>query len=53
MNIEQMSIEQLKAMAYDELSKVEIGRQNLQVLNQAIANKQSEQTKETKKEVKK
>ena len=37
MNIEQLSIIELKALAYDQISKLEKAKQNLQVINQEIA----------------
>ena len=40
-----MSIEQIKALAYDEGRKLEVARQNLQVLNQEIAKKENESSK--------
>jgi hypothetical protein len=39
-NINDMSMEELKALAYDTLSAIERGQNDLRVLNQAIANKQ-------------
>lgn len=37
MNIDQMSVTELKALVYDELVKVEQAKQNLQILNARIA----------------
>ena len=34
--LDQLSLEQIKAVAYDEARKLEIARNNLQVLNQEI-----------------
>ena len=42
MNINELSVETLKAMAYDEIFKEEQAKQNRAVLNQAIANKLKE-----------
>ena len=37
MDLEQITdIQQLKAMAYDELQRAEVAKQNLQVINQRI-----------------
>ena len=44
-NVQDMNIEQLKAMAYDELTKLKIAQNNLEVLNQLIQNKVKENTK--------
>lgn len=41
-------IQQLKALAYDELQRLEIAKQNLQVINQRIAEiEQAQQKKAT------
>jgi len=42
MKADDMSIEQLKSMAYDEIAKVNIAQQNLQTLNQLIQKKQED-----------
>ena len=47
MNINELSVETLKAMAYDEIFKEEQAKQNRTVLNQAIANKLREAQDET------
>ena len=36
MNINEMSVEQLKALAYDELAKLEQAQQNIRILNLEI-----------------
>ena len=36
MDIKALSLEQVKAMAYDEGRKLEIARSNLQILNQRV-----------------
>jgi hypothetical protein len=38
-NLSQLSDVQLKALAYDELAKVEIAQSNLRVINQELANR--------------
>jgi len=40
--LKDLSVNNLKAMAYDEGVKIEIARNNLQVLNQEIANRQKQ-----------
>lgn len=42
MDISKMSIVELKALAFDELVKIEMANKNLQTLNQTIAQKQKE-----------
>jgi len=37
MDIKSMTVEQLKTLAYDEITRYEKSRQNLQILNQEIA----------------
>jgi hypothetical protein len=44
------TIEQLKAMAYDEMVKLEISQNNLRNINQAIQAKVKEEKKEVKAE---
>lgn len=40
MDLQAKSLEELKAMAYDEGRKLEIARHNLQILNTEINNKE-------------
>lgn len=42
-------IQQLKAMAYDELQRLEIAKQNVQLINQRIAELEQTGQSETKK----
>lgn len=42
MNLETMTVEQLKVMAFDVLVELERHQKNLQILNQAIAKKVEE-----------
>ena len=42
MDITKMSVEALKALAYDEMAKIQLSQQNLQMINQEIAKKQEE-----------
>ena len=39
MNIKEMSITELKALAYDTISQLEITQNNLRLINQEIKNK--------------
>ena len=48
LNIKDMSVEQLKSMAYDTLAIIEQNQRNLQLLNQEIAKKSGEKTDEPK-----
>jgi hypothetical protein len=41
-DITQMSVEALKALAYDEMAKLQFAQQNLQLINQEISKKQNE-----------
>jgi hypothetical protein len=50
--MENLSLEQLKALAYDEGQKLEIARQNLQILHQEIFNRTKKAAEETKSETK-
>lgn len=43
MNISEMDLKELKALAYDEGMKIEIARQNLMLLNQEIQKRIKEQ----------
>ena len=43
LNIKTLSVEQLKAMAYDTLAIIEQNQRNLQLLNQEIAKKSGKQ----------
>ena len=45
--MEEQTIEQLKAMAYDELVKLETAQANLKAINQAIQVKQTKAKTET------
>lgn len=45
MDIKKLSIEQLKAMSYDELIKIEISRKNLELLNQELTARNNDQVK--------
>ncbi len=38
-DVSTMTVEQLKALAYDFLVQIEVAQKNLQVVNQEIANK--------------
>lgn len=40
-DVKTLTVEQLKSLAYDEIQKFEISRQNLQVINAEIARKQN------------
>ena len=42
MNIDEMSLEQLKSVAFDEIRKVEIANNNLKVLSQQIQKLENE-----------
>ena len=46
MDIKEMTVEQLMVMAYKEGRKFETARQNLNILNQAIREKENEQLPE-------
>lgn len=46
MNIKEMNIQELKAMAYDETVKLEIAKQNLAVLNQEISSRNNVEEKD-------
>lgn len=47
LDITKMTVEQLKAMAYDEMAQVQLHQQNLSILNQQIESKiKVEQAKE-------
>ena len=46
MTLEAASVEQLKAMAYDQLVALQTAQNNLTVLNKAIESKLSQQPKE-------
>ena len=48
LNIKDMSIDQLKSMAYDTLAIIEQNQRNLQLLNQEIAKKSTEKPDEPK-----
>lgn len=41
MNTNELSIEQLKAMVYDEIQKMEIAQNNIREINKVIAQKQN------------
>lgn len=41
-NISQLSINELKALAYDELLKVNVANNNLRVLNQELSKRQQQ-----------
>lgn len=45
MDLTQLTVEQLKVMAYDELTKLDIAQNNLKVLNQEIAKRMQETPK--------
>lgn len=45
MNIKEMTLEQLKSLAYDLLVQIEGGQQNLRIINQEIAAKTDEPKK--------
>lgn len=45
-----LSITELKAMAYDLINALDVNRQNLQVVNNTIINKMKEQPKNENKE---
>lgn len=47
MDIGKMDIRDLKALAYDEISKLELAQKNLAVINQAIAQKGAQNEKGT------
>ena len=47
MNLDEMTIEQLKCTAYDLLANKEQTERNLQLVNQTIAKKYEEQEKNT------
>ena len=47
LNIKDMSVEQLKSMAYDTLAIIEQNQRNLQLLNQEIAKKSAEKPDES------
>lgn len=42
---EQLNIDQLKALAYDELGKMEAARMNLRLLNEEIKNRSENEQK--------
>jgi hypothetical protein len=44
--LEQFTSEQLKAMAYDEMAKLEVAQNNLRILNQEIAKRVQEIAKQ-------
>ena len=44
MKLEELSLEQLKVMAYDTLNRLQVEQSNLQLLNQMIQKKQNPQT---------
>lgn len=48
LNIKEMSVEKLKAMAYDAVAIIEQNQRNLQLLNQEIAKKSAEKPDEAK-----
>jgi hypothetical protein len=48
MNIENMKLEELKAIAFDEIRKVEIANNNLKILSQEIQKRESEPKDEIK-----
>lgn len=52
MDISNLSVEALKAMAYDEFLRVQVSQKNLEIINAEISVKQkeSEKAEETKKE---
>jgi hypothetical protein len=52
-NLETMSIEQCKALAYDLIAQQEQTQANLRAVNEAIAKKAQDLTKEVKAELKK
>ena len=41
-NISQLSVNELKALAYDELIKINIANNNLRVLNQELSKRQQQ-----------
>ena len=41
-NISQLSINELKALAYDELVKINVANNNLRVLNQELSKRQQQ-----------
>lgn len=41
-NISQLSINELKALAYDELLKINVANNNLRVLNQELSKRQQQ-----------
>ncbi len=47
MDIKGLSIEALKAAAYDEINKLEMVQRNLRAINQEIANRQAGVVKES------
>lgn len=49
MNIEKMTITELKALAYDLLVSIETSQRNLQLVNQQIAKKAEGEVKDKKK----
>jgi len=48
MDITKLTVEALKALAYDEMAKIQLSQQNLQLINQEISKKL--ESKEEKKE---
>lgn len=51
MHIKDLSIDQLKALAYDTLAQIELNQKNLTLLNQEIAQR-SQQTEKVVEEIK-
>jgi hypothetical protein len=53
MDISKLSVEALKAMAYDEFVRVQVSQKNLEIINAEISKRQSEVPETTPETVKK
>ncbi len=53
MDVMQMTITELKALAYDEIARLEQTQKNLQIINNRITEKVKEEQNKPKEEVKK
>ena len=42
-NLSDLNIHELKALAYDELAKINVHNNNLRILNQELSNRQQQQ----------
>jgi len=51
MNIKEISISELKALAYDQLTLIEQAQNNLKIINQEILERQNLQQKSPEKQV--